>query len=236
MQHKSPQGRRHGASLPYRAWSLPVGPIALGLAVGIGYFLAARLSLSLITPADGVAAFWPAAGIASGILIALGSKARLPVAAGVMAATVAVNLLGDRNLASSIVFAFINAGEALCAAWLIRRRFGSEFSLDSVDQVLDFFAATAVAAAASAAAALAGIVLFHNLGAPALTIWFNWFASDALGSITVAPLVVGLVRAARDIPKTGELLEGTILLASPPQVSLLLVPRRTTGSALPLWV
>ena len=75
-----------------------------------------------------------------------------------------------------------------------------------------FLATTAVAAAASAATALAAFILFHNLGAPALTIWFNWFASDALGSITIAPMVVGLVRAARDMPKTGELLEGSIAL------------------------
>ena len=46
---------------------------------------------------DGVAVFWPAAGIASGIMIALGRVGRLPVAVGVMVATVTANLLGDRK-------------------------------------------------------------------------------------------------------------------------------------------
>ena len=102
-----------------------VASIGLTIAVAITYFLAARLSLALLTEPDGVAVFWPAAGIASGIMIALGPVARLPVAVGVMAATVTANLLGDRNIASAIVFALCNAGEAMIIAWLIEHHFGS---------------------------------------------------------------------------------------------------------------
>jgi hypothetical protein len=39
--------------------------------VALAYFFTARLSLVLLEPIDGVAVFWPAAGVASGILIAL---------------------------------------------------------------------------------------------------------------------------------------------------------------------
>lgn len=59
-----------------------VGSIGLAIAVGVAYLLAARLSLVLLTKPDGVAVFWPAAGVAAGVLIALGPGARLPVAAG----------------------------------------------------------------------------------------------------------------------------------------------------------
>ena len=62
--------------------------IGLAAAVGIVYFLAARLSLLLLTKPDGVAVFWPASGVAAGVLIALGPRARLPVAAGAMVATI----------------------------------------------------------------------------------------------------------------------------------------------------
>ena len=113
MQQKLPQGKPHGICLRQGVWSSPIELIALGIIVAIGYWLAARLSLVLLTPADGVAVFWPAAGIASGVLLALGPKARWPVAAGVMAATIVANLQGDRNLAPAIMFAFCNAGEAL---------------------------------------------------------------------------------------------------------------------------
>ncbi len=87
-----------------RSWSVVavrqpwVGSIGLAAAVGIGYFLAARLSLRLLTKPDEVAVFWPAAGVAAGTLIALGRAARWPVAAGAMAATIVANLLVERTV------------------------------------------------------------------------------------------------------------------------------------------
>jgi hypothetical protein len=53
-----------------------IGSIGLTLAIAIAYFLAAQLSLQLLAKPDGVAAFWPAAGVSSGVLIALGPVAR----------------------------------------------------------------------------------------------------------------------------------------------------------------
>ena len=168
----------------YRRLASPswVGSIGLAIAVAITYFLAATVEPCSATEPDGVAVFWPAAGIASGILIALGPSARLPVALGVMAATIAANLLGDRNLASTIVFALCNAGEALIIAWLIEHHFGSDFSLDSPRRVLGFFLATAVGTAISGIGGTAGFILFHDSEAPILTTWLNWFASDAIGN------------------------------------------------------
>src|SRR5256885_8471600 len=75
-----------------------VSSIGLAVAVGIVYFVAARLSLALLTKPEGVAVFWPAAGVSAGVLIAFGSRARWPVGAGTVAATIAANLSGDRNL------------------------------------------------------------------------------------------------------------------------------------------
>src|SRR6201984_3481298 len=103
--------------------------LLLTIAVAIAYFLAARLSLALLTKPDGVAVFWPAAGVAAGVLIALGPTARLPVAAGAMAATIVANLLGDRSIWSALVFALCNAGEAVLVAGLIEHFRSRTFSL-----------------------------------------------------------------------------------------------------------
>ena len=70
--------RRYTDAGSTRQWARSIG---LAAAVGIAYFLAARLSLLLLTKPDGVAVFWPASGVAAGVLIALGPFARLPVAA-----------------------------------------------------------------------------------------------------------------------------------------------------------
>src|SRR5689334_19493788 len=85
----------------------------ISISVAVVFFLAARLSLALLDKTDGIAVFWPAAGVATGFLVALGPTARWPVVIGVVAATFAANLLGDRNLASSTVFAVANAGSSV---------------------------------------------------------------------------------------------------------------------------
>ena len=162
--------------------------VAIALLTGAAYFLAARLSLILLTEPDGVAVFWPAAGISSGVLIALGQSARLPVAASVMVATALANLIGDRNLAGSIVFAMCNAGEAIIIAWLIEHYFGSGFALDNLRRVLGFLLATLVGTAISGIGGTAGFILFHSSEAYLSATWLHWFTSDALGVVLVAPL------------------------------------------------
>jgi MASE1 protein len=112
--------------------------------VAIVYFVAARLSLALLEKPDGVAVFWPAAGVASGVLIGFGAGARWPVVAGVMAATLGANLLGDRNLPSTLFFAAANAGEAVLVAGLIQWIYGAPFDLNDLRRVLGLFVATIV--------------------------------------------------------------------------------------------
>jgi integral membrane sensor domain MASE1 len=161
-----------------------LGAIGLAFAVGIAYFLAAQLSLALLAEPAGVAVFWPAAGLSSGVLVVLERDARLPVAIGVAVATIVANLMGDRNVWSAIAFAFCNAGEALLAAWLIERCFASPFDLDRLRNVLGLLAAAVVATATSGIGGTAAYKLFHSPTAPMWTTWQHWFASD-IGAATI---------------------------------------------------
>jgi PAS domain S-box-containing protein len=188
--------------------------IAATVAVAIAYFLSARLSLALLTKGDGVAVFWPAAGVASGALIVAGSRARWPVVIGVMAATVVANLLGDRNLVSSLVFAVANASEAAIVAGLIERFFGPQFELNTLRRVMGLFAATIAGTAVSGIVGTIGFVWFHGSATASIpTVWFHWFASDGLGTLTVAPLVIGLASLMRNIPSKREAAESALALA-----------------------
>jgi PAS domain S-box-containing protein len=209
------QGTLASACAPPQTWpSWLGGSLGLCLLVGAAYFLAARLSLDLLTKPDGVAAFWPAAGVASGTLIALGSGARAPTAIGVMAATVVANLLADRNIPGAIVFAACNAGEAILIGYLITRQFGGAFSLDSVQRVLVFFLGVGIGAGVSGIGGSAGFALFHGSDASLLATWGNWFASDALGSILVAPVLIGLGGLQREMPGRWEVAQGALTLAA----------------------
>jgi PAS domain S-box-containing protein len=194
---------------PTKRWAHSIG---LAVAIGVAYFLSARLSLFLITKPDGVAVFWPAAGVAAGALIALGPSARLPVVTGAVVATIVANLLGDRTIWGASVFALCNAGEAVLAAGLIEFYFGASFSLGRVRHVLGFLAAAILATAVSGVGGTAGYVFFHSSTASILTIWHHWFTSDALGIVTVAPLLIGLGVAARDPLPRRELVEGGLAL------------------------
>ena len=223
---------RRAVADPTRQW---ISAIGLAIAVGIAYFLAARLSLSLLTKPDGVAVFWPASGVAAGALIALGPRTKWPVAIGAAAATIVANLLGDRTLAGAVTFALCNAGEALLAAGLIERQFGSGFALDRLRQVLGLLAAAVFASAISGLVGTLGFKLFHSSTAPSLTIWQHWFASDALGIVTVAPLLIGIAEAVRDPPPPNEIFEGAAALAAISVTSTLVIflPRVSFATVVP---
>jgi signal transduction histidine kinase len=190
-----------------------VSDVWLAAAVGCGYFLAARLSLGLLLQPDGVAVFWPAAGISSGILIALGPPVRLPVTAAVVAATFAANLLGDRNIAAGFGFGLCNAVEALITAGIIQHHFKADFTLGRLQQVLGLLVAAILGTVVSGIGGAVVFKLFHSPDVPMFTMWRHWFASDAVGIIAVAPLVIGLTAAARDPPPRRELAEGAAVLA-----------------------
>jgi signal transduction histidine kinase len=190
------------------------GPIGLAIAVGIAYFVAARLSLALLTKPEGVAVFWPAAGVSAGVLIALGAQVRWPVVFGTMAATIAANLLGDRNLWGAVLFALCNAGEAVLTAHLVERHFGSDFELSKLRNVLGLAVAALIGAAVSGVGGAITFKLFHSTTTPILTTWQHWLASDGLGIITVAPLLIELASATRDRPPLSELVEGILAVAA----------------------
>ncbi|HEY7843154.1 MAG TPA: MASE1 domain-containing protein [Bradyrhizobium sp.] len=193
---------------------LTASAIWLAVAIGVVYFVAARLSLALLTKPEGVAVFWPAAGVSAGVLIALGARARWPVIAGTMAATIVANLLGDRNLWGAVLFGVCNAGEAVLTAWLIGHFFGADFRLNRLRNVAGLVAAATVGTAVSGIGGAVTFKLFQSATAPMATTWLHWFASDGLGIITVAPLVIELASAFRDRPSLSELAEGVLTVAA----------------------
>jgi signal transduction histidine kinase len=177
----------------------------------------------LLLQPDGVAVFWPAAGISSGILIALGPHARWPVAVGVVAATIPANLMGDRNLPAAIAFGLCNAAEALITAGLIHRYFGPSFNLGELRKVLGLLAAAIAGTAISGIGGAVAYKLFHSPQVPMLTSWRHWFASDALGILTVAPLFIGIAAAVRRPPVRGEILEAVAALVALAAVTVIIV-------------
>jgi PAS domain S-box-containing protein len=230
LLHKSP-----GAAFPLDSPSHPwLGWAKLAVAIAIAYFLAAWLGLFQRTQV-GASIFWPATGVGVGALIALGPTARLPVAIGVAVATAAVCMMFARSLWLTIIFISLNSGEALLTAWLIERWFGREFKLENVSQVLGFLAASAITAAMGAAGTAVAISLVDPT-THSLNVWRIWFAASLLGAITVAPLLIGLGDAVRELPPRRELIEGGVGLVMLAVLSVFVIslPNGSWATAVPV--
>ena len=196
---------------PGQRWRSAARDIGLAAAVGAAYFLVARLSVGLVLEPEGVAVFWPAAGLTSGALIALGPRVRWPLAAGVIGASVAVHYA--EPLWAGISLGLCNAGEALLVSGLIQRHFGADFDLDRPSQVVGLLLAAIAGTVVSGIGGAVTYRLLHGSPAALLVTWQHWFASDVVGIVAVAPLVVGLAAALRVPPPRGELIESTAALA-----------------------
>jgi len=227
------QGKKSAAGDLARRWL--VG-IVLAIGIAVAYYLAGRLGVGLILKPEGVAVFWPAAGISSGVLIALGRWARWPVAAGVIAATVVVHLAIDDPLWAGVALGVSNATEALITAGLIEHYFGADFTLDRLRQVIGLLSAAIIGTAISG---IGGAVTYRLLSGPSaemLTSWQHWFASDAIGIIIVAPLVIGIAAALREPPPPSELVEGAAALVVLALVTAIVIvlPPETWVTVLPI--
>jgi signal transduction histidine kinase len=110
-------------------------------------------------------------------------------------------------------FGVCNAAEALITAAIIQHYFKAEFNLSRLQQVLGLVAAAIVGTILSGMGGAVAFKLFHSPTVSMFTSWRHWFASDAVGTIAVAPLVIGLAAAARRPPPRRELVEGAGVLA-----------------------
>ena len=192
-----------------------LGTVGIALATGMAYFMAAELGLALRAE-TGTSVFWPAAGISVGVLIVWGPRARLPVAAGVIVATIVSNLTIGRNPWLACAFGVVNAGQVLLTTGLIERWFGRSFKLGDVPQVLGFLMASAIGASVGAMGAAIAVGLIQPTALPYI-VWRFWFASCLLGIVTVAPLLVGIGEVVRQLPPRRELVDsvvGILMLAA----------------------
>jgi PAS domain S-box-containing protein len=88
------------------------------------------------------------------------------------------------------------------------------FNLGKLSHVLGILVCAIVATAVSGIGGTAGFLYFHSPNVPILAIWQHWFASDALGIITVAPLIIEFASAARQPPSWRGFLEGVAALVA----------------------
>jgi PAS domain S-box-containing protein len=191
------------------AWITTLGT---ALAIAFAYFWAAQLGLALRAQPSDVAVFWPASGVAAGILISAGRRAGVALVVGVLVGTVAANLVSDRSVVASVLKGFCNAGEVVLMAWLLECWFGRPFAFGDLRRVVGFFAAVALATATSALGGAMTMITFHA-PAPFWGAWLTWFVASAVGIVVVAPILIELGQLRRKPSSRAQLIEGAGVLA-----------------------
>jgi hypothetical protein len=177
------QGQRFATGNQTRRW---IGRIGVAAAVGLAYFLVAQVTvLGLVLEPDSISVFWPAAGVSSGALIALGPRWRWPGAAGIAAAEAVIAQTAAqevwRNLWVTAAVVLCDTAEPIITAGLIARVFGAGFALDRVGSVLGLLAASVAGAAVSTFGATVALGWYFGPSISMLIIAQHWFVGLIVG-------------------------------------------------------
>lgn len=175
--------------------------------VGIIYYLLGWLALQVLS-AEGVAVFWPASGLAAGAMVVLYPGARWPIALAVLAATAIANLQARSSIPATVVFALCNAAECLIFGRVMQVLDRTRPHLESLSSVAAFLVAVMLAAGLAALPAAYAIQHLGISAAPLHNIWQSWFISDAIGILTLAPILMTLPAMNERPPRQLASLEG----------------------------
>ena len=196
--------------------------------VAIGYYLSARLGLSLAFANKNVTTVWPPTGIAVAALVLRGRW----VWPGITVGAIAANLSNGAPLDVALGIAVGNTIAPLLAAFLLRGPLGLHPSLDRLSDVL---ALVMIGGAGSMlVSATLGTTTLALSGQIAVgtfwSTWVAWWVGDAMGVILFAPLVLTLasIPPARS-PAATRLPEALLCLVITSGVSVVLC-----ASALPI--
>jgi len=182
----------------------------LALLVGLVgvYFLAGKLSLKLAYVSANSSAVWPCTGIAIAALLILGSR----VWPAIFAGSFLVNLTTAGTVATSLTIAAGNTFEAVTATYLVTRYAdGCDVFLRS-HNIFKFALFAAFSSAIGATVGTTAITLAGLAARPVYTvIWSTWWLGDAVGALTVTPLILLWVENPRLDWTRKQLVELTLL-------------------------
>ncbi len=168
--------------------------LALGMAATA--YVVARLSLGSVVQAEGIAALWPLSGLTVGLLARADRRAWPWILGAIALGAFAANLHAGRPAGVAAGFAAANALEGLIGGGLLQRFAGRAPRLRDLRQVAVLLL-TGPLAGAGAAAVVASLVASRGLGAAPLEVLRVWWIGDAVGILTVTPLLLTLPQLRR---------------------------------------
>lgn len=153
--------------------------------------------VGLRVQADGVALFWPAAGVSVGLMLTSGASRRA-AGVGILIALAIGNMSQGRSIGTSLVFMTANLVEAILVASVLQRMAVAQRArLDSVRDVLVFLAAALVIPPLIGVPAAAGLLVAGHVQLSFAEAWWIFTSSHAVGIVVAAPAVLLLLDESR---------------------------------------
>ena len=172
---------------------MQIRALAIGIAIAAAYVLAARLGFSVAFVAEQVTTVWAPTGIAQAVVLLWGVRFWPAIWAGAFMA----NALTAAPIWTAAAIATGNTLEAVALVWFLRRAsFDPAFSrLSDAARFIVFgaLAATTISATIGVLSLCAAAVQPWDRFA---SLWSAWWIGDALGALVVAPIILGVARAA----------------------------------------
>jgi diguanylate cyclase (GGDEF)-like protein len=191
------------------------GSLVFSVLFAATYFAAAEIGHALSFPGH-IASFWPASGVYLAVLL-VNRPCRWPL---FIIAAVAGNLssavwLHGKSIPVGLALATGNTLEAVAGAWFLLRLCGSPFTLTRLNNVLTFFAVSALFSVAIGATVGAAIIE-KAFGDPYWLDWLKWWSGGIVGVLVVAPLMLKFLNEDPDLlhsVRPGRIAEVVFLMA-----------------------
>ncbi len=152
------------------------------------YFVAGKLGLQLAYVHASATAVWPCTGIAIAALLVFGYR----VWPGILIGAFVVNLTTAGSVGTSVVVAMGNTLEGLAGCYLVSRFAGGKEAFARAQDIFKF--ALLAGMLATAVSATIGVVTLAAAGfadwAAFGSMWCTWWLGDAVGAVTVTPLLL----------------------------------------------
>jgi diguanylate cyclase (GGDEF)-like protein len=162
--------------------------VATVAGLAVVYFAAGKLGLQLAYVHASATAVWPCTGIAIAALLVFGYR----VWPGILIGAFAVNLTTAGSVETSIGIAIGNTLEGLAGCYLVSRFAGGKEAFARAQDIFKF--ALLAGMVATSVSATIGVVTLAAAGfadwAAFGSIWCTWWLGDAVGAVTVTPLLL----------------------------------------------
>jgi PAS domain S-box-containing protein len=163
------------------------GALFLG-ALGLGYFLLAKVGLALAFVHPSASPVWPPSGLALASYLLWGNRVWPAIASGAFFA----GAMTCGSIATSLAIAMGNTLEGLVTASLVRRWCTREEPFATPARVVVYSGLTLAPGTVISATLGVGSLVLAGYADPSKfrDIWFTWWLGDVGGQLVVAPIIV----------------------------------------------